>query len=146
MSPGTVSASELANLIPHEPPMLWIDEVVHYTEDEILCRVTLHEGHVFIDDGQAESIVVVELLAQSVAALVGLSDRARGLRPRPGYLAAIPEATFYVPIVRVGQTLDLACSRSFGQAHVASFDCIARHAGNPVARAVINVVRPDKLP
>jgi predicted hotdog family 3-hydroxylacyl-ACP dehydratase len=133
----------VAALVPHAPPMLWIDEIVQYTDESVVCRVTLRDEHVFLDQGQAESIVTVELMAQAVAAFVGLADRVRGETPRPGYLVAIPEARFLVPTVAVGQTLELVCSKRFGDDKIASFACVARHGAVPVADAIINVVRPD---
>ena len=132
-------------LVPHRPPMLWIDEVLAQSDDGIVCRVTLRDDHVFLDHGQAESVVMVELMAQSVAAFVGLADRKKGDVPRPGYLVAIPEARFFVATVAVGQTLEITCSRRFGDDKIASFACVARHAHVALAEAIINVVRPGAL-
>jgi predicted hotdog family 3-hydroxylacyl-ACP dehydratase len=136
----------VASLVPHRPPMLWIDEVLEHGDESIVCRVTLRDEHVFLDGGQAESVVIVELMAQSVAAFVGLTDRQKGDVPRPGYLVAIPEARFFVATVAVGQTIDIACSRRFGDDKIASFSCVARHANVALAEAIINVVRPGALP
>ena len=146
MTSADRSAFEMSSLVPHEPPMLWIDEVVEHTDSSIVCRTTLRADHVFLDDGRAESLVVVELMAQTVAAFVGLSERVRGEAPRPGYLVAIPQARFLVPTVSLGQTLELACSRRFGEGRIASFSCVARHGDTPIAEAVIDVFRPDVAP
>jgi predicted hotdog family 3-hydroxylacyl-ACP dehydratase len=133
----------LADLVPHAPPMLWIDEIVEHGDESIVCRVTLREEHVFLDAGQAESVVVVELMAQSVAAFVGLADKLKGDVPRPGYLVAIPAARFFVPLVTLGQVIDIMCARRFGADKIASFSCVARHGNVALAEAIINVVRPD---
>jgi predicted hotdog family 3-hydroxylacyl-ACP dehydratase len=135
----------VAPLVPHRPPMLWIDEVVEDSDDGIVCRVTLRPEHVFLDAGSAESVVTVELMAQSVAAFVGLTDAKKGGTPQPGYLVAIPEARFLVPTVAVGQTLDITCVRRFGDDKIASFSCVARHGQVVLAEAIINVVRPGAL-
>ena len=133
----------VGDLVPHQPPMLWIDEVTEHGDESIVCRVTLRREHVFLDAGQAESVVVVELMAQSVAAFVGLADRQKGDPPRPGYLVAIPEARFFVPEVTLGQVIDISCARRFGAEKIASFFCVARHGNVALAEAIINVVRPD---
>jgi predicted hotdog family 3-hydroxylacyl-ACP dehydratase len=144
-TPNPAGPLTIAQLVPHQPPMLWIDELVEQSDDGIVCRVTLRPDHVFLDAGQAESVVLVELMAQSVAAFVGLADRRKGAEPRPGYLVAIPDARFFVPTVAVGQTLDITCSRRFGDDNIASFLCVARHANVALAEAIINVVRPGAL-
>ena len=132
----------VGDLVPHRPPMLWVDEIVEDSDEAIVCRVTLRPEHVFLDAGTAESVVIVELMAQSVAAFVGLADSKRGETPKPGYLVAIPEARFVVATVAVGQTLDIACARRFGDDKIASFSCVARHTNVVLAEAIINVVRP----
>jgi predicted hotdog family 3-hydroxylacyl-ACP dehydratase len=134
-----------ASFVPHRPPMLWIDDVIAHDDETIVCRVTLRDDHVFLDGGQAESVIIVELMAQSVAAFVGLADHKRGGVPRPGYLVAIPEARFFVPTVTSGQTIEITCARRFGDDKIASFSCVARHQNVALAEAIINVVRPGAL-
>jgi predicted hotdog family 3-hydroxylacyl-ACP dehydratase len=122
--------------------MLWIDEIDSVQGEQIVCRVTLRDEHVFVEEGAAETIVAIEWMAQSVAAFVGLEDQNKGTGPRPGYLVAIPEARFFVPTVKVGETVALTCTRLFGDEQIASFTCVAQRGQETLAEAIINVFRP----
>jgi predicted hotdog family 3-hydroxylacyl-ACP dehydratase len=135
-------ARSLATLVPHQPPMLWIDAIDAVEGEQIVCRVTVRDEHVFVERGAAETIVAIEWMAQSVAAFVGLEDESKGTGPRPGYLVAIPEARFFAASVLVGETVILTCTRRFGDEQLASFTCVARRGDEPLAEAIINVFRP----
>jgi predicted hotdog family 3-hydroxylacyl-ACP dehydratase len=134
----------LATLVPHEPPMLWIDDIaaIDPAGEHIVCRVTLRGAHAFVENGAAETIVAIEWMAQAVAAFVGLEDANKGTAPRPGYLVAIPEARLLRDSVAVGTTVSLTCTRRFGDELLASFTCVARQGDDLLAEAVINVYRP----
>jgi predicted hotdog family 3-hydroxylacyl-ACP dehydratase len=131
----------IEDLLPHREPMLWIDEVVAREEEAVHCRATLRPEHVFVHDGRVEPVVTIELMAQTIGALVGLRDRQNNETPRPGYLIAIPEARFEVDTFLVGQTLDLHVRRVWGDDELASFECRVEHDGALAASAQISVYR-----
>ena len=121
--------------------MLWVDEVVAREGDAVHCRLTVREGHVFVEDGEVEPIAAIEWMAQSVAALVGLMDRQKQETPRPGYLIAVPEAQFFVERFAVGDVLDLRAKRTWGDDTLASFECEVERGGERAATAQLSVYR-----
>lgn len=121
--------------------MLWIDEVVSHQGDDVHCRLTVRESHVFVEAGRVEPVVAIEWMAQTVGALVGLYDRTRAQQPRPGYLIAVPEAQFFVEAFMVGDVLDLKAHRAWGDSTLASFEAQVERAGQLVARAQLSVYR-----
>lgn len=136
-----MSFPPIEDLLPHRAPMLWIDEVVSHSGDDIECRLTVRDEHVFVQEGRVEPMVAIEWMAQTVGALVGLFDREKSQAPRPGYLIAIPEAEFYVERFCVGDTLDLFARRAWGDDTLASFEARVELAGKPAARAQLSVYR-----
>lgn len=136
-----MSFPPIEQLLPHRPPMLWLDEVVDHEGDEVRCRLTVRESHVFVEDGAVEPIVSIEWMAQTVGTLVGLYDRKRSLAPRPGYLIAIPEAEFFVERFRVGDVLELWARRTWGDETLASFESQVVREGARAARAQLSVYR-----
>ncbi len=136
-----MSFPPIEELLPHRPPMLWIDEVVDQRGDDIHCRLTVRESHAFVSGGQVEAIVAIEWMAQTVGALVGLYDRKRGDAPRPGYLIAIPEAHFSVERFAVGDVLELYAHRAWGDESLASFECRVERGGALAATAQLSVYR-----
>jgi len=145
-----MSYPAIAELLPHRPPMLWIDEVVAQQGDEVHCRLTLRREHVFVEDGVVQAITSIEWMAQTVGALVGLFDRKRSQAPRPGYLIAIPEAQFMVASFAVGDRLELWARRVWGDETLASFESHVLRAGELTAKAQLSVyrraLREEQLP
>jgi predicted hotdog family 3-hydroxylacyl-ACP dehydratase len=136
-----VSFPPITELLPHRPPMLWIDEVVHHQGDDVHCRLTVRESHVFVEAGRVEPVVAIEWMAQTVGALVGLYDRAVSERPRPGYLIAVPDAQFFVDIFEVGDVLEIKAQLSWGDSTLASFEAQVEREGKLTARAQLSVYR-----
>ena len=128
-------------LLPHEPPMVWIDRVLFRDGDEIRCALEIRDEHVFVEDGAVEPVVSIEWMAQTVGALVGIFDRSQDQDVRPGYLIAIPEASFEVDSFHVGDQLVIEAKRVWGDDELASFECSVARAGAPVAKAQLSVYR-----
>lgn len=136
-----MSFPAIEQLLPHAPPMLWVDEVCACEDDLVRCKLTLRPDHVFVEDGVVDPLIAVEWMAQTVGALVGLWDRKQDIEPRPGFLIAIPEACFEVERFDVGDTLVISAARVWGDDQLASFECQVERAGVQVARAQLSVYR-----
>jgi predicted hotdog family 3-hydroxylacyl-ACP dehydratase len=79
------------HLIPHCPPMRWLDDLVECTETAAVAVVRLTEGHFALADGKLLESALVECAAQTVAAALGKRRQlaAVGGPPPQGMLAAI---------------------------------------------------------
>ncbi|MEY4513482.1 MAG: hypothetical protein RLZZ450_5604 [Pseudomonadota bacterium] len=121
--------------------MLWIDEVVHHQGDDVHCRLTVRESHVFVQAGRVEPVIAIEWMAQTVGALVGLYDRVESATPRPGYLIAVPDAQFFVDTFYVGDVLELKAQLAWGDSTLASFEAQVERDGKLAARAQLSVYR-----
>jgi len=138
---GGVSYPPIAELLPHRPPMLWIDEVVYLEGNEICCRLCIRREHVFVTDARVEPLTAIEWMAQTVGAMIGLRDRDSSQLPRPGYLIAVPEASFHVDEFRVGDELSIIARCAFGDDKLASFECRVERSGETAAKGRLSVYR-----
>jgi predicted hotdog family 3-hydroxylacyl-ACP dehydratase len=136
-----MSFPSIEQLLPHRPPMLWIDSVVSHAGDDVHCRLTIRDSHVFVVDGRVDAVVSIEWMAQTVGALVGLYDHARAEEPRPGYLIAVPEAQFMVDAFRVDDVLELRAHKTWGDDTLASFEAQVERDGVRAATAQLSVYR-----
>ncbi len=134
----------IEKLLPHRPPMLWIDEVVSRGDDSVCCKLTIRDDHVFVEHGRVEPLIALEWMAQAVAVLVGLRDRDQDQTPRPGYLIAIPQGSLDVEDFRVGDELRIDVRRVWGDDALASFECAVTRAGEPCASAQLSVYRSSR--
>ncbi len=136
----------LTELLPHRPPMLWLDEVLDHDAEaaRVRCALTLRSEHAFVREGRAEPLIAIEWMAQAIGALVGLRDRAQGQAPRAGFLIAVPEALFDTDGFALGERLEITATRIWGDDQLASFGCEVWRGASCVARAQISVYRRDK--
>jgi predicted hotdog family 3-hydroxylacyl-ACP dehydratase len=65
-------------LIPHHPPMRWIDALIACTETTATATARFPAGHFAVADGRLIETALVECVAQTVAAALGQRQRAQG--------------------------------------------------------------------
>lgn len=93
----------IRGLIPHQPPMLLVDRLVHLQGDEAVSETVLGPDSIFLkDDGQIEEAALFEMMAQTFAA--GTAARRAGPGPAAGYLVGLKRLKIHGPAV-LGQTL-----------------------------------------
>ena len=85
-------------LLPHRPPMLFVQSVLSEADDSIACEVSIPSACALVREGSALAVVGIEAAAQAAAAWEAL-QRSRGggeAAARVGYLVAIRDVTFFV--------------------------------------------------
>lgn len=133
----------LAELLPHRPPMVLIDEVV----DVDVERKSLIAAFVAKDEWSG-NWVAIEYMAQTAAALAGYFDRLeRADRPaRPGFLLGTRKLELKLEKFSVGGRYRVRATNEFSDGEAASFACeIEDERGEVVATAMLNAYRPENV-
>ena len=125
--------------------MRLLDEVVGESEETLVCRTTIREEFPFLREGEAEVAVCLELVAQTVACLTGLSDRRRNAEPRPGLLVGVRDAKFVGAPLRVGDELDTTVTKRWVRDPVACFHGFVERRSERIAELEVTVVATDDL-
>ena len=97
------------NLLPHRPPMMLIDRLLTYSEDRSgSAEVELRVDCVLVD-GTLNRVALVEMMAQTYAAIKGYEDILQDKPVLEGFLVWIRKARFPVD-AQVGDllTVDVA--------------------------------------
>lgn len=77
-------------LIPHQPPMVYIDHLLEADEQRGLCDARLASGHMLLEhDGRMLRCGFIELAAQTFAAVKGWEFVRQGLPFPAGYLVGV---------------------------------------------------------
>lgn len=81
----------IEELIPHRPPMRWIDALTDCTETTATATTRFTAGHFAVAEGKVSETALVECVAQTVAAALGQRMRAGGqsAAANQGMLAAV---------------------------------------------------------
>ncbi len=110
-----------AGYLPHQPPMLLIDDIVEVTEHRAVCRATIHPDCVFAIDGAVHPAAMIEFVAQACAIYAGAMSARDGGPPRLGLIMACREAAFAVDAFAIGDELTIVAEKAFGGNQMASF-------------------------
>lgn len=97
-----------AAFVPHRKPMLLIDEITECSATSGAANATLTADNLFLDaQGALQASALLEMMAQTYAAVRGYFDTLQGKSVSAGYLVGMRQANIYtLPVV--GDTLRIA--------------------------------------
>ena len=131
----------LAKILPHEEPMILIDDVVDYNIDERWLKtvVTISEDSLFYDNKLKgiDSVVGIEYMAQSIGCYAFF--RKKQTEPKIGFLLGTRLYNNAISKFELGKTYYIKVMEVF-VAEIYSFECFIYNDENEeVASATINV-------
>lgn len=85
-------------LIPHRPPMCFVDRLMECTETTAVAEACLEEEHFAVADGAVLEAALIECVAQTVAAALGQRARELGKTgaPKRGMLTSVSGFRIFV--------------------------------------------------
>ena len=106
-------------IIPHRPPMRLIDRLMEFDRLQgVVESIIPLDGMFITEDGSIEPVAMVELVAQSFAAVKGYADLLGGKPVGKGFLVGVKRFRFpgtayggdrlLTVITRVGETIEFA--------------------------------------
>lgn len=133
----------LADLLPHAPAMIFLERIVEYGPESIVCEVIPGTRDAdYAEHGMLPTAMGVEYMAQTVAAYAGLHSETEA-RGRVGYVIAVRALTLTVPHFEPGQVLAVHAHRQWGEDRIARFKTSIECEGQQLAAAFLSVYRPD---
>lgn len=101
-------SASIEELLPHRPPMRWVDALVDCTDTTVVATVHIREDHFALHDGALLETALVECVAQTVAAALGHRMRASGQPGAANQGMLIGVTSFkIVAAPRAGETLTI---------------------------------------
>ncbi|MCR9246580.1 MAG: hypothetical protein NXI31_16220 [bacterium] len=103
----------VTELVPHQAPMLGLEEVVEYEPGRARARLVVHPDGLAVRDGAVDSVMTLEYMAQTVAACLGMEAYAEGEAVRVGMVIACRQMEVFRPQLLVGEefTIEARCVR-----------------------------------
>jgi predicted hotdog family 3-hydroxylacyl-ACP dehydratase len=136
----------IAELLPHAGDMILLDEVLHFSEEDVQTRLCVRPGGLFNQaDGSLPAWVGIELMAQSVAAYAGCQARQAGVPVQLGFLLGTRNFQCNVERFPAGVELQIKALRSLQDDNgMGVFECLLDGPGiQAVAR--LNVFCPPQI-
>lgn len=136
-----------AAYLPHEAPMLLLEQVVDVTASGAHCRVTVSPDGVlrpFLDPhGHLPGWYALELMAQTIGVWSGWHRQQQG---EPlidlGMVLGARELVCESGLMAAGARLDITVERLIQDPRFGSFESVIQVAGQPVASGRINTFQP----
>lgn len=133
--------------LPHDAPMMLLDEVVAVSEETAICRVTVSAHSVlapFLDtQGDLPGWFALELMAQTVGVWSGWHCHQRGEKHIAlGMVLSARELHCEASRFPAGLTLTISTTRLMQDARFGSFECAIEAGDAMLASGRINTFQP----
>ena len=98
-------------LVPHRPPMLFVDQLVTRSGDEASATAVMPENGICVEDGRILPEYFIEVVAQTMAMANGYDALAEGRPMRDGMLVGVDRFTFHGS-AQAGARLDIYINKT----------------------------------
>jgi len=137
-----IKCSHVANLLPHAPPMILLDDIIAHEENFVHTRVRIREGLPFFKNGGVPSYIALEYMAQTIGVWKGFLSQEHNQKPQIGFLIGSRQLILNTPFFKEGAILDVYGEPKYNDGEMASFECWVESQGQRFAQATLNVFQP----
>lgn len=134
-----MSFPSVGELLPQDPPMIVIDELVEYDGTTAVAHARVREGQAWVQEGKVATTFCVEYMAQTVGCNAGMQAQKLGRKIKVGFLLGTRELTLSTDFLYVGDLLTIRAKHVFGNEKLGSFECELCRGDELIATATLNV-------
>jgi len=95
---------DIKSLIPQREPIIMIDKIVSHSDERTSTSLTIKETNIFVEKNIFQSSGLIEHIAQSSAARMGIQTTEEGKNPLLGYIASVKNMMIN-RLPKVGETI-----------------------------------------
>jgi predicted hotdog family 3-hydroxylacyl-ACP dehydratase len=139
-----VIQAPIEELLPHRGTMLLLDCVLDFSAERICAQYAPRRGAWYADArGNMPAWIGIELMAQAIAAHVGLLKRSEGKAVVPGILLGTRRFEAQCPAFAAGAILRICATVSFrDESGLAAYECEIEADDAALASASLKVLEP----
>lgn len=136
----------IAQLLPHDEPMILIDRALDIQQDTIHCQVEIGAKNPFYnaETSTIPAYVGIEFMAQSVAAWSGYHALQQGDEPPIGFLLGSRRYLSHCDAFQNGQLLDIYAEKMMEDNGMAVFSARIEYQQQTIASCQLNVYVPSE--
>ncbi len=143
---GRVRIQDVLPYVPHQPPMVWVDEIISFEATSGECAIHMRPGSLFLGPEGLRKSACLEFIAQSYGYCSVAFDHKVDPNAKPlkkAFLASFKDAVFADSArfarVRVGDAVRVRFSGVRNVGPIVVFSGSANHDGEELCRAQIKV-------
>lgn len=131
--------------LPHQPPMVLIDELIEAGENYAVSRLTVKPTTPFVAQQGLPAWAGIELMAQTVSLFAGVRGKRQGCPPKIGFLLGTRRYQSSCAFFPMHSELVISVKELyFGETKLGVFECIIQSEAGCVT-ANLNVYEPPNL-
>jgi predicted hotdog family 3-hydroxylacyl-ACP dehydratase len=143
LSPVSSSVPPIEEVLPHRGIMLLVERVVAWDAEHAAVAASARRDAWYAEDGAMPSWIGIELMAQAIAAHVGLIARSKGRPPQRGVLLGTRQFRSSRARFPAGRELLVTARVSYrDESGLGSYDATIDLEGSEVATANVTVYEP----
>lgn len=135
-------------LIPHSPPMVLLDRILHYDSMTLIAEITIKADCRFYDTAVqgVPSWVGIEYMAQAISALAGLRAREKNTGIKIGFLLGTRKMLLHRKVLLADTCYQIHVKQLFWDTSgLANFECEIRNGQESCVTAKVNVFETDDV-
>ena len=136
----------IRDLIPHQPPMVWLDALVDWEPGLAVCQATITRDTALVVDDRLNTVTLIEYMAQAVASCLGYGALKNGEDIRVGMIVACRTLDLHREYVDVGSVLSVKARRVREVDAVSNFDCSVDLDGETIATSMMTLYHASEPP
>lgn len=141
----TMTLPAISDVLPHRNAMLLLEKIISHDASRIVVQARPDANAWYADsNGNMPAYVGIELMAQAVAAWVGISAHADGLPVRQGVLLGTRRYQPSCSVFRAGEALQVVAEVAYrDESGMGSFICQIQREEQTLVEATISVFEPQ---
>lgn len=145
-----MSFPDIHTLVPHADPMVLLDRVLSFENENLCAEVTIRPDSLFCGPDGVGAWVGIEYMAQAIAAHAGYEQQLHGLPIKIGFLLGSRRYDASCSTFAVGSVLHVHVHRVLlSENGLGSYECRieanGQDSGSPLATATVTVFQPANI-
>jgi len=136
----------IEQVLPHDHPMILLDQLVGFSENNASCCCTITGQSLFFDTtlNGVPSYVGLEYMAQSIAAYANANELSQNRAVEIGFLVSSRKYKCEFSVFKRGMVLTINVEKIYkDESGLSAFDCNIFIKDQQVSSARINVYQPE---
>lgn len=134
---------DLDDFIPHRGPLRLVDALGEVGQDEAVVHARVRSDWPLVEDGKADPLVLIEVVAQAAAVLAGWRKRHQERQGGRGWLVGVRRTELACADLPVGTPLTVRVRVDYQLQEYAVFQGQVDSGGRSLATVEVQTFKPD---
>lgn len=131
------------DFIPHQQPMVFIDDVVEIGENFATAQLTIRPELMFCEASGLPTWSSIELMAQTISLYAGSQGQKLGRAPKIGFLLGTRKLHLPIPFFEMGEVVTIRAERQYLHEGLGQFACEIHYQDHTI-NAMLSVYEPEE--